>query len=142
MPAEQNKIWILIQEEKTNFVSVNHGRWGYSMFLKEIKGASFRVLSLCLIPHHFSSSSVMICGRIRLSKNWAIYLWQQKISKLLNLTFCVSEVEQVCMSWLAGDHMLQFGLQHSVSWLLLEKTEEQVFILCYQICIFYTHTYM
>lgn len=63
MSSEQASIWILIQEEKTNLVSVNHGRWGYSMHLKEMKGASCRVPSLGLITHHFLSSSVMICGR-------------------------------------------------------------------------------
>lgn len=96
MASEQTKIWILIQEEKTNSVSVNHGRWGYSMRLKEMKGA------FCRVPSLSDPTSFFILKCDELWKNQVIPKMSHlfitiTFSKLLNLTFCVSKVEQVCM---------------------------------------------
>lgn len=130
MPSERATIWILIQEEKTNLVSVNHGRLGYNMCLKEIKGTLLKILSPYLLLHIIFH--LQVWWSVEESGYPEVYhlFTAKKFPKLLKLPgLMFQKLSEITYRLTPLEIMSRnFGLDFYVNWLMLENMEQQIFI--------------
>lgn len=132
MPSERTMICILIQEEKTNLVAVNHGRLGYNMCLKEIKGTLFRILSplslFHIIFHLQVWWSVEESGYPKVYHLFRTTIFSQLL-RLSNLMFQKLSKSSYGLTPI-GMMLCNLGLHYYINWLMLENMAQQKFIFC------------
>ena len=132
MPSERTLIWIWIQEEKTNLAAVNHGRLGYNMCFKEIKGPLFRILSPYLLFHIIFH--LQVWWSVKESGNLKVYhlFRTMKFSKLLKLSSLMIQKWNKSTYGLTplGKMLCNSGLHYYVNWLVLENMEQKILLFC------------